>query len=136
MVGGTNYGASQYNRITQAFRQPGSIFKPFVYLAALMQPDRYNLGTVLQDEPIELESPPGVKWAPQNYDKQAHGEVPLFAALAQSYNFATVRLGLDIGVNNVREIFRAAGMLEDPPAVPALPPQPRFGAIYPPDCGG
>jgi penicillin-binding protein 1B len=75
---------------------------------------------MLQDEPIELKLPHGALWEPKNYDKTPHGPVPLFYALAQSYNLATVRLGLDVGLNNVREIFRAAGMLADPPPLPSI----------------
>jgi penicillin-binding protein 1B len=120
LVGGREVRYPGFNRALDARRPIGSLAKPFVYLAALMQPDKYNLATTLNDEPIELESPPGTKWAPQNYDKLPHGPVPLFYALAQSYNLATVHLGLDVGVNNVREIFRAAGMLDAPPAVPSM----------------
>jgi penicillin-binding protein 1B len=120
LVGGRQVRFPGFNRALDARRPIGSLAKPFVYLAALMQPERYGLGTILQDELIELESPPGTKWAPQNYDKTTHGPVPLFMALAQSYNLATVHLGLDVGVNNVREIFRAAGMLDEPPALPSL----------------
>jgi penicillin-binding protein 1B len=120
LVGGREVRYPGFNRALDARRPIGSLAKPFVYLAALMQPDKYNLATTIQDEPIELESPPGTKWAPRNYDKAIHGPVPLFVALAQSYNLATVRLGLEVGVSNVREIMRAAGMLADPPAVPSL----------------
>jgi penicillin-binding protein 1B len=120
LVGGREVRYPGFNRALDARRPIGSLVKPFVYLAALMQPDKYNLATTIQDEPIEIESPPGTKWAPRNYDKAIHGPVPLFVALAQSYNLATVRLGLEVGVSNVREIMRAAGMLEDPPAVPSL----------------
>ena len=120
LVGGREVRYPGFNRALDARRPIGSLAKPFVYLAALMQPDKYNLATTLQDEPVEIESPPGTKWAPRNYDKQTHGPVPLFVALAQSYNLATVHLGLDVGVANVREIMRAAGMLGDPPAVPSL----------------
>jgi len=120
LVGGREVRYPGFNRALDARRPIGSLAKPFVYLAALMQPDRFNLATTLQDEPIELESPPGTKWAPKNYDKEIHGPVPLFVALAQSYNLATVHLGLDVGISNVREIMRAAGMLDDPPAVPSL----------------
>jgi penicillin-binding protein 1B len=120
LVGGREVRYPGFNRALDARRPIGSLAKPFVYLAALMQPDKYNLATTLADEPIELESPPGTKWAPQNYDKEIHGPTPLFWALAQSYNLATVRLGLDVGVSNVREIMRAAGMMNDPPAVPSL----------------
>jgi penicillin-binding protein 1B len=120
LVGGREVRYPGFNRALDARRPIGSLAKPFVYLAALMQPQRYNLATTLQDEPVEIESPPGTPWAPQNYDRQAHGPVPLFTALAQSYNLATVHLGLEVGVSNVREILRAAGMLDDPPALPSL----------------
>lgn len=120
LVGGREVRYPGFNRALDARRPIGSLAKPFVYLAALMQPDRYNLATTLQDEPIELESPPGTKWAPNNYDRQPHGPVPLFVALAQSYNLATVHLGMAVGINNVREIFRAAGMVDEPPPLPSL----------------
>lgn len=120
LVGGREVRYPGFNRALDARRPIGSLAKPFVYLAALMQPDRYNLATTLPDEPVELESPPGTKWAPQNYDKTPHGPVPLFVALAQSYNLATVHLGMDVGINNVREIFRAAGMVDEPPPLPSL----------------
>jgi penicillin-binding protein 1B len=120
LVGGRDVRYPGFNRALDARRPIGSLAKPFVYLAALMQPERYSLATTVQDEPVELESPPGTKWAPLNYDKEVHGPVPLFVALAQSYNLATVNLGLEVGVNNVREMFRAAGMLEDPPPLPSL----------------
>jgi penicillin-binding protein 1B len=120
LVGGRQVRFPGFNRALDARRPIGSLAKPFVYLAALMQPDRYSLATILHDEPVELESPPGTRWAPQNYDKTPHGEVPLFYSLAQSYNLATVHVGLDVGVNNVREIFRAAGMLEDPQPLPSM----------------
>jgi penicillin-binding protein 1B len=120
LVGGRDVRYPGFNRALDARRPIGSLAKPFVYLAALMQPQRYTLTTRLADEPVELESPPGTKWTPLNYDKELHGEVPLFVALAQSYNLATVHLGLDVGVQNVREIMRAAGMLDSPPAVPSL----------------
>jgi penicillin-binding protein 1B len=120
LVGGRQVRFPGFNRALDARRPIGSLAKPFVYLAALMQPGRYGLGTILQDEPIELKMPHGATWIPQNYDKVPHGPVPLFYALAQSYNLATVQLGLDVGLNNVREIFRAAGMLGEPPALPSL----------------
>jgi penicillin-binding protein 1B len=120
LVGGRQVRYPGFNRALDARRPIGSLAKPFVYLAALMQPERYSLGTMLQDEPIELKLPHGALWEPKNYDKTPHGPVPLFYALAQSYNLATVRLGLDVGLNNVREIFRAAGMLADPPPLPSI----------------
>jgi penicillin-binding protein 1B len=120
LVGGRQVRFPGFNRALDARRPIGSLAKPFVYLAALMQPERYGLGTLVEDEPVELKLPHGASWVPQNYDKTAHGPVPLFMALAQSYNLATVHVGLDVGVNNVREIFRAAGMLDDPPPLPSM----------------
>jgi penicillin-binding protein 1B len=120
LVGGRQVRFPGFNRALDARRPIGSLAKPFVYLAALMQPERFGLGTMVQDETVELKMAHGATWAPQNYDKTTHGAVPLFYALSQSYNLATVNLGLDVGVNNVREIFRAAGMLEEPPALPSL----------------
>jgi penicillin-binding protein 1B len=120
LVGGRDVRYPGFNRALDARRPIGSLAKPFVYLAALMQPERYGLGTTVQDEPVELKLPHGATWAPQNYDKTPHGPVPLFMALAQSYNLATVNVGLDVGVNNVREIFRAAGMLDEPPPLPSM----------------
>jgi penicillin-binding protein 1B len=120
LVGGRQVRFPGFNRALDARRPIGSLAKPFVYLAALMQPERYGLGTIIQDEPVAPKMAHGVTWEPQNYDKTAHGAMPLFYALSQSYNLATVNLGLDVGVNNVREMFRAAGMIEDPPALPSL----------------
>ncbi|HUS24636.1 MAG TPA: penicillin-binding protein 1B [Candidatus Binatia bacterium] len=120
LVGGRDVRYAGFNRALDARRPIGSLAKPFVFLAALMQPDRYDLTTPLEDEPIELELPNGDVWAPNNYDKEIHGTEPLYDALAQSHNLATVRLGLDLGVNNVREMFRAAGTLSDPPPNPSL----------------
>lgn len=120
LAGGRDVRFAGFNRALDARRPIGSLAKPFVYLSALMQPERYSLATTLQDEAIEVKLPNGDTWAPGNYDKTEHGPVPLFVALANSYNLATVHLGMDIGISNVREIFRAAGMLEPPPPVPSL----------------
>lgn len=120
LVGGRDVRYPGFNRALDARRPIGSLAKPFVYLAALMQPAEFGLATTLQDEPVELESPPGTLWAPKNYDKEIHGPVPLFVALSQSYNLATVQLGLEVGINNVRQIFRAAGMVDEPPPLPSL----------------
>jgi len=120
LVGARDVRYSGFNRALDARRPIGSLAKPFVYLAALMQPDRYSLVTPIEDEPIDVPLDHGPIWSPQNYDKTVHGTVPLFEALAQSYNLAAVRLGLDVGLANVRQIFRASGMLDDPPALPSL----------------
>lgn len=94
MVGGRNYSDSQYNRAVTAKRQPGSSFKPFVYLTAMEQgltPD-----TVRQDAPIEVKG-----WKPENYTHEYFGAVTLTQALAMSLNTVAIRLGLEVGPKNV-----------------------------------
>lgn len=85
MVGGVNYNASQFNRATQALRQPGSSFKPFVYLTALQS--GYETDDLIPDLPITIG-----KWKPENADRKYHGEVTLNEALTKSFNLATVYL--------------------------------------------
>src|ERR1700693_1773950 len=94
MVGGRNYAESQFNRAVAAKRQPGSAFKPFVYLTALehgLTPD-----TVREDKPIALKG-----WKPENYEHQYLGPVTLTQALSMSLNTVAVRLGLEVGPANV-----------------------------------
>jgi penicillin-binding protein 1A len=94
LVGGRNYSESQYNRAVTAKRQPGSAFKPFVYLTALEQgltPD-----TIRQDAPLEVKG-----WKPENYTHEYFGAVTLTQALAMSLNTVAVRLGLEVGPKNV-----------------------------------
>jgi penicillin-binding protein 1A len=94
MVGGRNYAESQYNRAVTAKRQPGSAFKPFVYLTALeagLTPD-----TIRQDAPLDVKG-----WRPENYSHEYLGAVTLTQALAMSLNTVAVRLGLEVGPKNV-----------------------------------
>jgi len=103
MVGGRNYSSSQFNRATQAQRQPGSAFKLFVYLAALeagMQPD----DTVL-DAPINIGS-----WRPRNYDGKFHGNVALNHAFARSINSVAVRISERVGRGRVIAAARRLGV--------------------------
>jgi penicillin-binding protein 1A len=94
MVGGRNYAESQYNRAVTAKRQPGSAFKPFVYLTAI------EAG--LTPETIRLDAPLDVRgWKPENYTHQYFGSVTLTQALAMSLNTVAVRLGLEVGAKNV-----------------------------------
>jgi penicillin-binding protein 1B len=103
LVGGTNYSKTQFNRAIQARRQPGSLFKPFVYIAA-MDPDRgqqaLTAATILDDSPITVRTGNTV-WQPQNYDLRFHGRVSVREALAHSYNIPAVRAAIDAGVPNV-----------------------------------
>ena len=94
MVGGRNYAESQYNRAVTAKRQPGSAFKPFVYLTAVeagLTPD-----TIRQDAPLDVKG-----WKPENYSREYFGAVTLTQALAMSLNTVAVRLGLEVGAKNV-----------------------------------
>ncbi len=94
LVGGRNYADSQFNRAVTAKRQPGSAFKPFVFLTALetgLTPD-----TVRQDSPINVKG-----WTPENYTKEYFGPVTLTQALAMSLNTVAVRLGLEVGAKSV-----------------------------------
>jgi penicillin-binding protein 1A len=94
MVGGRNYSESQYNRAVTARRQPGSAFKPFVYLTAIesgLTPE-----TIRQDAPINVKG-----WTPENYSHEYFGPVTLTQALAMSLNTVAVRVGLEVGAKNV-----------------------------------
>ncbi len=122
LVGGRNYGDSQFDRCTQARRPAGSVFKPFVYLAALEPQSGVALVTpasLLDDSPIEIKTRKG-PWSPQNYDKKFHGLVTLRFALERSLNVPPVRLGLQIGIERVAEMAARLGITSALPRVPSL----------------
>lgn len=96
-----------FNRAAMAARPIGSLVKPFVYLVALAQPERWSLMTVLSDRAVALRQRNGQTWQPRNSDNQEHGDVALIDALARSYNLATVHLGLDVGVQKVERLLEA-----------------------------
>jgi penicillin-binding protein 1B len=112
LVGGRNYSKTQFNRAIQARRQPGSLFKPFVYVTA-MDPARgqqaLTAATVLDDSPISVRTGNAV-WQPQNYDNQFHGRVSVRDALAHSYNIPAVRAAIDAGVPNVVKTASTIGI--------------------------
>ena len=113
MVGGRNHAASQFNRATQALRQPGSAFKPFVYLAALAS--GYTPDSVIDDAPLEISG-----WKPRNFDGRFRGPVTLREALAASLNVATVRLSETVGRRGTIRLARQLGMtaaLRDRPSL-------------------
>ena len=113
IVGGREVGAGGFNRALDARRPIGSLVKPAVYLAAL-ETGRYNAATLIEDSPIELKLSDGSVWAPQNFEHQFYGRVPMARALAESMNLATVRLGLDVGLPKVADTLQRLG-LETPP---------------------
>ncbi len=120
LVGGGEPRSEGFNRALDARRPIGSLVKPFIYMSALAQPQRYNLMSILQDEPLSVPNPNGAQWTPQNYDHRFHGPVPLRTALANSYNAATVRLGLELGLENVVDSLHRFGLERDVPAYPSL----------------
>jgi penicillin-binding protein 1B len=114
MVGGRNYRVSQFNRAVQARRSAGSLFKPFVYLAAFEAArDRDAAGltpaTLLEDEPVTLESGTG-PWSPQNYDRQYRGPVTVRTALEQSLNVPAVRVAHRTGITPFINLLRTFGI--------------------------
>lgn len=114
MVGGRDYRESRFNRAAQAHRQPGSAFKPVVYLAAIesgLSADSKQL-----DAPVSIDG-----WQPQNYSGYYRGEVTLEEALAQSINSVAVRLSEEVGRTRVIEAARRLGITEELRANPSLP---------------
>ncbi|MDZ7736099.1 MAG: penicillin-binding protein 1B [Gammaproteobacteria bacterium] len=104
---GQRGGSFGFNRALDARRPIGSLVKPAVYLTALARPEQYSVITPIADMPVSLPQPDGDSWMPENYDREFHGEVPLYQALAQSYNLATVNLGLELGVARVADTLEA-----------------------------
>lgn len=127
MVGGRSFDDSKFNRATQALRQPGSTFKPVVYADAVRngRPPSF----VVDDSPISLPQDDGSVWAPQNYDGQFQGTMPMRRALYQSRNLATIRLGQSLGERDVIAMARRFGISTPIPAYPSI----HIGAadVYP-----
>lgn len=114
MVGGKNYGASPFNRVTQARRQPGSAFKLFVYLAALRS--GWTPDSLIEDKPITIGG-----WTPENSDRVYRGKISLREAFARSSNAATVRLAEEVGRPNIIRAARDLGITTPLPNNPSLP---------------
>ena len=119
LVGDRVAGRNGFNRALDARRQIGSVVKPLIYLLALEHVSDYNLITPVMDEPVSLRQADGSLWSPANYDHKSHGELPLMDALIHSYNQATVKVGLSIGVANLIRKIRQLGVVAEIPAVPA-----------------
>ena len=124
MVGGRNYQKSQFNRIFQAKRQAGSVFKPFVFLAAFMHGGQsgmqYFSDTVVNDSQFTWTYDRGQSWQPNNYNNDYFGAVTVRRALESSLNSATARVAQDVGIRRVREVARRLGIESPLPAVPSL----------------
>ena len=111
LSGGYDFTSSEFNRVTQAARQPGSAFKPFVYLAALEK--GYTPTTRILDAPFVLDQGPGLrKWKPSNYAKRFYGPSPMRLGIEKSRNLMTVRLARAIGMEAVAEYARRFNIVE------------------------
>ena len=116
MVGGYDYDKSQFNRAVQARRQPGSAFKPFVYLAALDQ--GFTPSTLILDAPFVIDQGPGLpKWRPSNYTKKFYGPSTMRLGIEKSRNLMTVRLAQTVGIETITQYAKKFGIAKK------LPPQ-------------
>jgi 1A family penicillin-binding protein len=122
LVGGRRYSDTSFNRVTRAVRQPGSLFKPFVYLAAF-EAERSGEGltpaSILADEPLSVRDDTG-NWEPRNMDRRFLGPVTVRQALEQSLNVPAVRVAMDLGPRRVADVARAVGIERPLAPVPSL----------------
>ena len=107
MQGGFSYQASVFNRATQATRQPGSSFKPFVYAAAL--DSGFTPATIIVDAPIEVETPQGL-WTPKNASNKFYGPTPMRTGIEQSRNLMTIRIAQEVGMETVASYAERFGV--------------------------
>jgi penicillin-binding protein 1A len=118
MVGGFSYAMSEFNRATQALRQPGSSFKPIVYAAAL--DNGYTPASVVLDAPVEIRNGDGSVWRPENYAQEFYGPQTLRRGIERSRNVMTVRLAKDIGMPLVAEYAKLFGVYDSMQPVLAM----------------
>ncbi|MEC9265908.1 MAG: penicillin-binding protein 1A [Pseudomonadota bacterium] len=115
MSGGWSFETSQFNRATQALRQPGSSFKPFVYLTALE--NGYTPATIILDAPFVIDQGEGLgKWKPSNFSREFYGPSPMRIGIEKSRNLMTVRLAQAIGMEKVAETAERFGIMKNMPA--------------------
>jgi penicillin-binding protein 1B len=120
VVGSKIPGDQGFNRALDAHRPIGSTIKPFVYLVALTQPGRWNLLSLLDDSPISMRQPDGSMWEPHNDDDQSHGQVPMVDSLAKSWNLASIRLGLAVGLPRIKAFLESFGLTDVNPSPSVL----------------
>ncbi|MEE4187277.1 MAG: penicillin-binding transpeptidase domain-containing protein, partial [Roseobacter sp.] len=110
MQGGFSYQDSVFNRATQALRQPGSSFKPFVYASAL--DSGYSPATIIVDAPIEIDTPQGL-WRPRNASREFYGPTPLRTGIERSRNLMTIRLAQEVGMDTVARYAERFGVYDN-----------------------
>ncbi len=123
MLGGRDYKITQFNRITQAKRQPGSVFKPVVYLTALTpMPDgkpKFTPSSIIDDSPVTINFD-NKDWSPQNYDKKYYGNVTLRTAIEKSLNASTVKIAQETGIENIISTAKALGIESPLQNIPSI----------------
>ncbi|MBS0463899.1 MAG: penicillin-binding protein 1B [Proteobacteria bacterium] len=119
VVGSRDATALGFNRALDAQRPVGSLLKPFIYLLALAQPDKYSLATPIDDSAVSVALGNGRTWSPENDDHREHGMVRIIDALAQSYNHVAVRVGMDVQVERLTKLLKALAGI-DVPANPSV----------------
>jgi len=120
LTSGRENMAGGFNRALDAVRPIGSLIKPAIYLTALEYPDKYTITTRVSDSTIVVKGQNGTDWIPKNYDHREHGRVALHTALAKSYNLATVRIGMDVGVARVAKTLKNMGITRPLDLFPSL----------------
>lgn len=120
VVGDRQAKFAGFNRALDASRPIGSLVKPAVYLAALESSQPYHLSSRVSDGPVTVGGPDGERWQPRNFDRQSHGDVLLIDALSRSYNQATARLGMTVGLDSVATTLRRLGVEKTIPQIPSL----------------
>jgi penicillin-binding protein 1B len=124
VVGDRNPNFVGFNRAIDAYRQTGSIIKPFVYLTALLQPSRFNLNSQIKDKEFSLAGSDQSVWKPKNYDEKEHGDkngmLPLSEGLVNSYNLATAQLAMKVGIENIVDNVVESGFERELLAFPSI----------------
>ncbi len=110
LIGGRDRDQAGFNRVVDARRPIGSLIKPFVYLTALSEPDAYNILSELMDSKISLPQKDDTTWQPDNYDHLQHGPITLIEAFVNSYNLATIHLGMSVGLEKIVKTLQNAGI--------------------------
>ena len=119
--GGSGTITGGFNRALNAKRPIGSLIKPFVLLAALEnKPEMYQLSSFILDDEVTISQKGSDDWLPQNYDKTFHGDVMILDALAKSYNIPFVKLGMDVGLDEVTDLLKSYGLSKKPRNLPSI----------------
>ncbi|MEO9078296.1 MAG: penicillin-binding protein 1B [Rhodanobacter sp.] len=116
VVGSRTPGDPGFNRALDIRRSIGSTVKPFVYLVALTQPQRWNLASLMDDSPVSMRQPNGSVWTPQNDDHRSHDPLIMVDALAHSWNLATIHLGLQVGLSRIQAFLQSFGLTDVNPS--------------------